>query len=79
MLLVLHVYWFSLIVRVAYAALAKKSEVSWKDWWHNGESFLLCRQGHKVMKILYAQFGLMLKFILLINVKNANNCWHFNI
>ena len=27
-LLVLHVYWFSLIVRVAYAALAKKSEVS---------------------------------------------------
>ena len=34
-------------------------------------------QGPEVMKQFYAQ--LSMKIFLLINVKNANSCWHFNI
>ena len=37
------------------------------DWWP------------EVMTLFSGTTQLRLKFIVLINVKNANNCWHFNI
>ena len=35
--------------------------------------------GPEVLKLFPCSNQLSMKFFLLINVKNANNCWHFNI
>ena len=39
----------------------------------------LIRSGPEVIKLVSCSTQLSMKVFLLIYVKNANNCWHFNI